>query len=376
MNSVPEVILLPGDGIGPEVTAAAVRVVESAGFEARWTEMPIGWRIWREEGDALPSETLDAVRRARVALFGAITSKADDQAQAELAPHLRNCGLRYRSPIVRLRTELDLFATERPAKGRGVNLVTIRESTEGLYAGIETGPVEPTDARHHPDLAAFTARGRIATSTRVVTEAACERIARIAFQRAEARRETRVVLADKPNVLRVTGGLFMDAARRVGADFPGIELAIENVDATCMRLAMAPGAYGVILAGNLFGDIISDLAAGLTGGPGLAASASVGERCAVFEPVHGSAPDIAGAGRANPIAAIRAGAMLADHVGRTRIARRIEAAIERVLAEGSVLTPDLGGSATTDETTDAVIAALESADAPPAPEIETGDRTT
>ncbi|MEN0021369.1 MAG: isocitrate/isopropylmalate dehydrogenase family protein, partial [Planctomycetota bacterium] len=370
------IAVLPGDGIGPEVTAAAVRTLQALGLEAEYTEHNIGWAQWCERGEPLPQATIDAVRAADATLLGAITSKTEREAQAELAPELQGRGLRYRSPIVRLRQQLDLYACLRPARTPpgidtphdDVDLLVVRENTEGLYAGVEAylGEVGPQTQQ----LAAFDAhfgsrfagRGEVAATVRIISALACERIARFAFEQAARRGETHVVLADKPNVMRATGAVFVDAARRVADDFANIELVIENVDATAMLIAQSPQRYGVIVADNLFGDILSDVAAGVTGGPGLAASANIGPDAAVFEPVHGSAPDIAGTGSANPIACLRAAAMLAEQLQQPAIARAIDAGIDEVLSAGRVRTPDLGGNATTDQLTDAIIEAALAAD--------------
>lgn len=371
LRSRPLIAVLPGDGIGPEVIRAALAVLEISGFEAEYRWADVGWAQWCAHGDALPAQTLETVRTSDAALFGAITSKSAREATAELAPALRAQAPVYRSPIVRLRQELDLFACLRPSRAPAaagsrapVDILTVREGTEGEYAGVEHH-WPSAEAAEDPRYARWRGAGWLAVTERIVSERACSRVALAAFRAASARRERRVVLAEKANILRATGGLFVEAASNVAESFPDIDLVVENVDATCMRLAMDPAAYGVILAGNLFGDIISDIACGLTGGPGLAASASLGPRHAVFEPVHGSAPDIAGKAIANPLAAIRAAAMLAAHLGDADTARRIDHAVDRVLTEQRTRTPDLGGSHTTTDMTTAVLRALDA----PAPAL-------
>lgn len=372
MNTTPHIALLPGDGIGPEVTAVAHTVLIDAGLNATYSTHAIGWMEWCERGEPLPSETLDAVRDSAATLMGAITSKPESDAARELAPHLRAQGLRYRSPIVRLRKELDLYAGLRPARAwPGVpcahpdtSILTVRESTEGLYSGIEIDGVDTERAALiHYELATLCERtpGRVALSARVTTEHASRRIVRIALQQARLRAEqtgslARLTLLEKPNILRATGSVMLDAAHTVAADFPEVALEIENIDAACMHAVMDPTRYGVVVAENLFGDIFSDLAAGLSGGPGLAPSASIGDAHALFEPVHGSAPDLAGHGIANPIAAILSGAMLARHINQPNVATRIERAVARTLAASpsSALTPDLKGSGTTQSLTDAI----------------------
>ncbi len=385
MSNTPHIVLLPGDGIGPEVTRSALRVLIEAGLRATCEERAIGWREWCERGEPLPPETLEAVRGADATLMGAITSKPEGEAARELAPSLRGHGLRYRSPIVRLRQELDLFAGLRPARAwagpdgacvagarRGTDILTVRESTEGLYCGIEVEDVDGDYAvmvHHELSLLRERTRGRMAMSVRITTEHASRRVVRVAMEEAKKRaKETgkpaRVTLLEKPNILRATGGLMLEAARAVAVDYPDVVLEIENIDAACMHIVMDPARYGVVVAENLFGDIFSDLAAGLAGGPGLAPSASVGDRHALFEPVHGSAPDLAGRGIANPIAAILSGAMLAAHIGQGEVALRVERAVEITLRESnaSTLTPDLGGRGTTEMLTEAVMRKLCSND--------------
>ena len=380
MSNTPHIVLLPGDGIGPEVTRAAQRVLIEAGLRATFEERAIGWREWCERGEPLPPETLEAVRGASATLMGAITSKPEGEAARELAPALRGRGLKYRSPIVRLRQELDLYAGLRPARAWpgvegarcGTDMLTVRESTEGMYAGVEIEDLDGDRAAMiHYGLATLRerARGRVALSARVTTEHASRRIVRVAMEEARRRARragetARVTLLEKPNILRATGGLMLEAARAVATDYPDVVLEVENIDAACMHAVMDPARYGVVVAENLFGDIFSDLAAGLAGGPGLAPSASVGDRHALFEPVHGSAPDIAGKGVANPIAAILSGAMLAAHVGQGDVASRIERAVGITLrdSDAATLTPDLGGLGTTATLTDAILRNLWSND--------------
>ncbi len=380
MNPIPHITLLPGDGIGPEVTAAALTILIDAGLAATYSTHAIGWTEWCERGEALPSETLGAVRASAATLMGAITSKPEAEAARELAPRLRDQGLRYRSPIVRLRQELDLFAGLRPARAwPGVpcahpetDILTVRESTEGLYCGIELSDIGTEHAAMiHYELACIRERtaGRVALSARVTTEHASRRIVRVAFQQARTRAEARgtqpkVTLLEKPNILRATGSVMLDAARAVATDFSDVTFEIENIDAACMHAVMDPTRYGVVVAENLFGDIFSDLAAGLSGGPGLAPSASIGDAHALFEPVHGSAPDIAGGNIANPIAAILSAAMLARHINQPEVADRVERAVARTLADAdaSILTPDLRGHGSTTTLTDAILRNLWSND--------------
>jgi isocitrate/isopropylmalate dehydrogenase len=380
MTRTPHVAILPGDGIGPEVIDSARAVLVEAGCACTFAAHAIGWAEWCERGEPLPRETLEGVRQADAALMGAITSKPEREARAELAPDLRDAGLRYRSPIVRLRRELDLYACLRPARSwEGVasvsprtDILTVRESTEGLYSGIEIDDVEPAlAAMVHRELASVRERtsGRVALSARVTTERASRRIIRIACERARMRAgerggPARVTVLEKPNILRATGGVMLEAASAASRDYPDVAIEIENIDAACMQVVMEPARYGVVVAENLFGDIFSDIAAGMSGGPGLAPSANIGDGPALFEPVHGSAPDLAGRGIANPIAAILSGAMLARHIGQPEVGARMERAVGRTLRDGAACerTPDLGGRGTTRTLTEAVLRNLWSND--------------
>lgn len=317
MIRVPHVACLPGDGIGPEVVTVARRVLEAAGLEATWSEHPVGWSCWTADGDPLPPETLAACREADAVLFGAITSQPEAEAQAALPEHLRD-GRRYRSPILRLRRELGLWANVRPARGPRIDLVLWRENTEGLYAGVERRP--------DPDTA---------VTERVITRAATTRICEAAFDHAERHGRGRVTLVEKANVLRATGGLVREVFWAVARRHTGVEADELHVDAACALLVRDPGRFDVVVATNLFGDIFSDVAAEVAGGIGTAASANLGETHALFEPVHGSAPDIAGRGVADPRGAVAAGAMMARHLGQETVADRVETALARVLDQAT-----------------------------------------
>jgi len=365
------IALLPGDGVGPEVIQAARLVLDRLGFDADYRTGDIGWRYWCTEGDALPARTLGLLADCRCALFGAITSKPADAAARELDASLRGRGLVYVSPIVRLRQELDLHTNLRPCKAfagnplnhrDGIDLVVVRENTEGLYAGVEfgpvPGPVRDVLADHHEKARRFRdlPPEDLALSIRVVTRAACRNIVTRAFEYARDHGRSRVTVVEKPNVLRKTGGLLLEEARAVASAFPDIALEETNIDYQCMALVQAPERYQVLVAENLFGDILSDLAAQLIGGPGFAPSANLGDRFAVFEPVHGSAPDIAGQHRVNPVAMLLSARMMLEWLGDTERAARLENAIAEVIRAGQVRTPDMGGDASTEEMAAAVAA--------------------
>ena len=337
VNSSPlRIALIPGDGIGQEVTPAAAAVVQASGVAVEFAELEAGWQTFVRSGSALPAATVQALATVDGALFGAVSSPA------HAAPG-------YRSPIVQMRQQFDLFANLRPLVSAptpgswpGVDLLIVRENTEGMYAGRER------------------LEGDTAIAERVITRRASERIMRVALEQARQRRGL-VTLVHKANVLRVTDGLFREACLNVAAAYPDVRVEEGLVDSVAYRLVRQPQHFDVIVTTNLFGDILSDLAAGLTGGLGLAASANQGERFVVAEPVHGSAPDIAGRGIANPLAAIRAGALLLRSLGQADAAAAIERAVNQVLASGP-LTPDLGGIATTVEVTQAVVKRLEIGD--------------
>jgi isocitrate dehydrogenase (NAD+) len=329
-----EVALIPGDGIGPEVTQAAKAVIAAAGVAVDWVVAPAGADCVAQFGDPLPESTLDLIRRHRVALKGPCTTPV---------------GKGFRSINVRMRQALDLYASVRPVKTlpgvkspySGVNLVVVRENTEGLYSGQEHVVVPG-----------------VVESLRIVTRPAAERIVRFAFELARREGRRRVTFCHKADVLRMSDGLFLDCARQVADEFPFIDFEERRIDNLCMELVLHPERFAVLVMENLFGDVISDLCAGLVGGLGLVPGANVGARYAVFEAVHGSAPDIAGKGLANPIAVIRSAALMLDHIGQREAGHRIERAVRRTLTEGVGLTRDLGGDGTTATITKQIIANL------------------
>jgi isocitrate dehydrogenase (NAD+) len=389
------VVAMPGDGIGEVVLPEAIRVLDAAGFDAEYVHGDIGWEFWVREGNALPERTVELLDRHQLGLFGAITSKPKNEAALELSPDLRDKGFVYYSPIVGLRQRFNLDVCIRPCRSfpgnplnfirRGpggeveeprVDAVIFRQNTEDLYAGVEwTNPPKAVrDALNtHPRFRFFadTPSHDLAISTRIFTRGACNRIMRAAFRYAVAHGYRSVTVCEKPNVLRETSGMMEEEARRVHQDYPDIKLWSTNIDAQMMWLTKNPEDYGVIVAGNMFGDIVSDAFAGLVGGLGFACSANIGEQVAVFEPTHGSAPKYARLDPpiVNPIAMILTGAMLLDHVGETDRAARVRAAVAEVVRDGAVRTYDMmripggpqaidQGAATTTQMTDAVLAAL------------------
>lgn len=328
------VVKIAGDGIGPEVMAATQAVIQAAGARIAWVEALAGLDAAQKFGDPLPDETLALVRKHRVALKGPCTTPI---------------GKGFRSINVRMRQDLDLYASVRPVRSlpgikvpyEKVDLVVVRENTEGLYAGLEH----------------YVVPGVVA-SLRIITRPACERIVRYAFELARHQGRRRVTFCHKADVLPQSDGLFLDVARAVADDYPFLEFQEMHVDALCMQLALDPSRFDVLVMENLFGDVLSDLTAGLVGGLGLVPGANIGHRNAVFEAVHGSAPDIAGKGLANPIALLRSGALLLEHIGQREPARRIEASVSATLQKGVGLTRDLGGDGTTQTITEQLIANL------------------
>jgi isocitrate dehydrogenase (NAD+) len=389
------IVSLPGDGIGKVVLDESIRLLNAAGFEAEYVHGDIGWEFWCKEGNALPQRTIDLLEKHKIGLFGAITSKPKDAAAAELAPELRDKGYVYFSPIVGLRQHFNLDKCIRPCisyKGNPlnfvmqtvdgkidepmVNVVIFRQNTEGLYGGVEwTNP--PAQVREafdtHPKMKNFkdVPSEDLAISTRIITRNASTRIIRAAFEYAKKHGYKSVTVCEKPNVLRETSGMMLKIAKETQKEFPDIQLWDTNIDAQMMWLTKNPEDYGVIVAENMFGDIISDGFAGLIGGLGFACSANIGDDVAVFEPTHGSAPkyEKLNPSIVNPIAMFMSAVMMLEHIGEMEIATKIRNAIAKVIEEGKVRTYDMmklrgsakaieEGAATTQQMTDAVIAAL------------------
>jgi isocitrate/isopropylmalate dehydrogenase len=363
---------LPGDGVGNDVMEATRPVLDALGFDAEYIHGDIGWEFWCSEGNPLPERTLEVLRNTDAALFGAITSKPKEEAQEELAPALQGKGYDYFSPIVRLRQEFNLHTNLRPCKAypgnplnykEGIDLVIFRENTEGSYGGVEFHPLPQSvyDALClNPKMKKY---GRfdladIALSTRIMTRQGCQRIVRAAFEYARKHGRKSVTIVEKPNVLRETGGLMIREGRKVAADYPEIQLWETNIDAQVMWLLKNPFDYDVLVAENMFGDIISDLGAQLVGGLGFAASGNIGDNYAVFEPTHGSAPKYYGKNKVNPMAMLVTAKMMIEWLGEVEKAERLEAAIAAVLAESTARTYDMGGTTGTREMAEAVIAKL------------------
>jgi isocitrate dehydrogenase (NAD+) len=326
------VTLIPGDGIGPEVVAAAVRVLSATGIDFDWETEPAGVSAIGEHGTPLPPRVLESVRRNKVALKGPTETPVAGG---------------HRSVNVELRKQLDLYANLRPVatmpgvKSRydKVDLVVVRENTEDLYSGLEHVVVPG-----------------VVESLKIITEKASTRIASFAFEYARTHSRKRVTAVHKANIMKLSDGLFLDCCRRVAEKYPDVKYDEIIVDNCCMQLVLDPTRFDMLLLENLYGDIVSDLCAGFIGGLGLAPGANIGADGAIFEAVHGSAPDIAGKNMANPMALVLSSAMLLDHLGELDAARRVRAAVHAVLKEGKVLTRDLGGSHGTTELAEAIAA--------------------
>ncbi len=356
-----KVAWLPGDGVGHEVMDCTRLILDKLNLDAEYIPGDIGWEFWRHEGEALPQRTIDLLKKTDVALFGAITSKPRDEAAQELDPELQDKGYVYFSPIVKLRQMFNLHTNMRPCKAYpgnplnlkdGIDIVIFRENTEGLYSGIEYHPV-PEEVfavlkKTHPKASKFegVSLDDLAISTRIMTRKACKNIVTQAFEYAKKYGRKSVTVVDKPNVLRETGGLMIRTAREVAKQYPGIELWETNIDAQCMWLVKNPQNYEVMVAENMFGDILSDLAAQLVGGLGFACSGNIGDDYAVFEPTHGSAPKYYGQNKVNPIAMILTAKMMLDWLGETAKANVVEKAVAEVIREKKVGTYDVGLSNT------------------------------
>jgi isocitrate dehydrogenase (NAD+) len=329
------VTLIPGDGIGPEVASAAIRVLGATGVSFEWENENAGAGTMGKWGTALPARVLDSIRKNKVALKG---------------PTATPVGTGHRSVNVELRKTLDLYANLRPvatlpgvkSRYEGVDIIVVRENTESLYSGLEHVVVPG-----------------VVESLKIITEKASTRIARFAFEYARTHGRKRITAVHKANIMKLSDGLFLDCCRAVAQGYPEVTYDEIIVDNCCMQLVLDPTRFDVLLLENLYGDIVSDLCAGFIGGLGMAPGANIGEQSAVFEAVHGSAPDLAGKNMANPIALILSGAMMLDHLGEHQAADRVRAAVNAVLLEGKKLTRDLGGTAGTTEIAEAIAAHVE-----------------
>lgn len=391
------IVTMPGDGIGKVVLKEAIRVLDAAGFDAEYVNGDIGWEFWCKEGNPFPDRTIALLKKHKTALFGAITSKPKDKAASELAPELQGKGLVYYSPIVTMRQMFDLDICQRPCRtfkgnplnfirrGKGgiieepvIDTMIFRQNTEGLYGGVEwTNPPDQVyDAlMTHPKFRenfAWCPKPDLAVSTRIFTRKYTTRIVKEAFEYAKAKGFDTITVCEKPNVIRETSGMMLKIAQDMAKnDYPGIKVANTNIDAQMMWLTKNPEIYNVIVAGNMFGDIVSDGFAGLVGGLGFACSANIGPDVAVFEPTHGSAPKYADypVSIVNPIAMVMSACMMLDHIGEAAMADRIRKAINKVVEEGKVMAYDMlklsgspdvihQGAASTTQMADAIIAKL------------------
>ena len=392
------VVTMPGDGIGNQVLPEALRVLKEVGFDADYVHGDIGWDFWCKEGNALPDRTIDLLTKHKLGLFGAITSKPNKEAQAELDPKLKGKGYVYYSPIVTMRQKFNLDVCMRPCIGftgnplnyirkrvdggfdePQINTTVFRQNTEGMYAGIEwTNPPENVRAAiaTHAKFKTFAhiPGPDLAVSLRIITRPAARRIIIAAFEYAQRKKFKAVTICEKPNVVRETSGMMEETAKEIQKNYPDIQLWSTNIDAQLMWLNKNPEDYNVIVASNLFGDILSDAFAGLVGGLGFAASGNIGDTVAVFEPTHGSAPKYAELNPpiVNPIAMILSAAMMVEHVGEVEKAERIKNAVAAVIKEGKVRTYDMmrisggakslsQGAVSTNQMTDAILAKLSRA---------------
>jgi isocitrate dehydrogenase (NAD+) len=329
-----KITLIPGDGIGPEVTGATISVLRATGFEAEWETFVVGAEALSRYGDPLPENLIESIKRNKIALKGPVATPI---------------GTGFVSSNVRLRKALDLYANLRPVKSlegvpsryEKVDLVVVRENTEDLYSGLEHEVVPG-----------------VVESLKIITDRASRRISRFAFEYARREGRKRITAIHKANIMKLSDGLFLRCFREVADDYPEIKADDLIVDNTCMQLVINPNQFDVLLLENLYGDIVSDLCAGLIGGLGVAPGANIGEEIAVFEAVHGAAPSIAGRGIANPTALLLSAVLMLKHLEERERAMKVQSALEKVLAEGKVLTRDLGGQATTLQFTDAIIRAL------------------
>jgi isocitrate dehydrogenase (NAD+) len=330
-----KITLIPGDGIGPEVTKPTLAIIKAAGVRVEWEIYLAGAEALRKHGTTIPKQLIDSFEKNRVALKGPVTTPV---------------GEGFPSVNVELRQSFNLYANLRPIKNlpgvqaryQGIDLIVVRENTEGLYSGIEHEVIPG-----------------VVESLKIMTEKACTRIAKFAFEYARRHGRKKVAAVHKANIMKLSDGLFLDCARKVSHQHKAIGFSDVIVDNACLQLVIDPWKFDILLMENLYGDIVSDLAAGLVGGLGVVPGANLGDKHALFETVHGSAPDIKGKNIANPTAMIQAAVLMLDHISEKPAAKRITAALEKVLTEGVIRTPDLGGKATTKKFADAIIREIE-----------------
>ncbi|HEY2921261.1 MAG TPA: isocitrate dehydrogenase (NAD(+)) [Candidatus Binatia bacterium] len=330
-----KITLIPGDGIGPEVTKPTLAIIKAAGVRVEWETYLAGAEALKKHGTTIPKALMDSFEKNRVALKGPVTTPV---------------GEGFPSVNVELRQSFNLYANLRPIKNlpgvqaryQGIDLIVVRENTEGLYSGIEHEVIPG-----------------VVESLKIMTEKACTRIAKFAFEYARRHGRKKVAAVHKANIMKLSDGLFLECARKVSHQHKAIGFSDVIVDNACLQLVLDPWQFDILLMENLYGDIVSDLAAGLVGGLGVVPGANLGDKHALFETVHGSAPDIKGKNIANPVAMIQASVMMLDHISEKPAAKRISAALEKVLVEGAIKTPDLGGNATTKKFADAIIREIE-----------------
>jgi len=351
---------LPGDGVGNDVMDCAKIILDTISLDAEYLPGDIGWEFWKKEGDPLPERTINLLKECDCCLFGAITSKPNQEAQKELDSKIKDKGFVYSSPIVRLRQLFNLHTNMRPCKAfegnplnyrDDIDIVVFRENTQGLYAGVEFSPVPENVFKAlltHPKMKKFEKipLDELAISTRIFTKDGCRSIVNQGFEYANKFNRKTVTIVEKPNVIRETSGMMVNEAREISKKYPNIELWETNIDAMCMWLVKNPQDYDVLVSSNMFGDIISDLCAQLIGGLGFAASGNIGDNFAVFEPTHGSAPKYAGQYKVNPTAMLLSVKMLLDWLGEKDDADKLQKAIAQVIKEGKIKTYDLGGNNT------------------------------
>jgi 3-isopropylmalate dehydrogenase len=348
---------------------AAKITLNKLGLDAEYIPGDVGWQFWCKEGNPLPDRTINLLKNTDCCLFGAITSKPKEEAAAELIPELQGKGLNYFSPIVRIRQDFDLHTNLRPCKAYpnnplnyrdGIDIVVFRENTEDLYSGVEWHPVPDVVRKAldegHPKMARFNdvPNEDMAISCRINTRRGCQRIARSAFEYAAKHRRRNVTVVEKPNVIRETSGLMIRETRKIAKEYPNIPLWEANIDAMCMWLIKNPLDYDVLVTTNMFGDIISDLCGQLVGGLGFAASGNIGDSYALFEPTHGSAPKYAGQFKVNPMAMLISTRLMLEYLDELDMAKALDGALSKVIAEGKVRTYDMGGSSKTLDVANAV----------------------